>query len=251
MFGSKKDYNYDPHGLTDDRTRRAAPDAFEQEWEEVYRHPAEAPDAYEPVEEIDAAEDEGIFLDEQAIPLDQFPALRMAYEIFEPHDQPHSAQPDADLPEYVAESDGEDGLTQLIMRHAQLAEQEEAQAQEELLTQPAEYIPELFRAGAERPDTPETQPGDQQPDEEFTMESELLKQRQISGELFDYIDVINSDALDLIRQREQSKASQCSRPYDPYNMQFNNRYDNRESVLENTPEIELAPRFELKQTEEN
>lgn len=191
---------------------------------------------------------DGIGESGEIIDISQFPAFRMAFG----HDEPAEPRPEQPIEEYTAETDGEDGLSWLIRRYAELDEQEKASEETAAnLTENGEELPELFRSRpAAQHAAPDTQPQEPEQPEEFTMESEILKQRTISGELFEYIDTIESDANSRVRETVQVRAKAAARPYDPYNTQFNSKFDDSEDVLNNTPEIPLTPKYELKDDEE-
>jgi len=174
------------------------------------------------------------------IDVTQFPALRMAFG------RNDDEQRDVPMEEYTAESDGEDGLSQLIRRYAELDEREEKAAQT-AHKESGDDLPELFRQQSAEESIGEEQkpPEEEIPQEEFSMESETLKQQEISGELFDYIDTITSDTNSMIRQLDTGKISDPVVRYDPYNVSFNNKYDDTDEILSNTPEISLAPKYEL------
>lgn len=187
--------------------------------------------------------DRGIELDGGMIDVSDFPALRLVFDQEEVAVSPLPEEKPTELIEYTAQSDGEDGLSWLIRRYAELDEQEEAarQAETEETDEPGDEIPELFRVG-DRGEAVPLEEEEEEPDD-FTMEGELQKQRHISGELFEYISTIESDQAENKRQRERTSVR--IKKYDPYNMNFNNRFDDGTDELENTPEISIPQKYEF------
>lgn len=174
---------------------------------------------------------------DNSVDLSEFPALRMAIGAEEPE------EPEITMPETVYVSE-EERISDLVSYYAGL-DDEAAEESPELPDAPQEEIPELFRAAARGEDYP-VQQTEEEYREDFTMESELALQREISGELFDYIDTIRTSAEELIRDRDLDYARvKTGKEYDPYNLSFNNRYDDTEEVLRETPEISLLPKYKL------
>ncbi len=185
----------------------------------------------------------GIELDGGTIEFSQFPALRYAYGHQGAEQQPDTdVQPESkSLVEYLAESDGEDGLSWLIRRYAELDEQEEAQVQETEDAPQEEEVPALFAFQRDRKESADAEEVEEEQPDNFTMESELLLQQHISGELFEYISVLESDAAETKRQRTQSATK--VKHYDPYNLSFNNRFEAEETERKSAPEF---PSFQNK-----
>jgi len=185
-------------------------------------------------ERLSVGEPKPVCIEDDLLDIKSFPALRIAYGL----DDPESGQ--EPVFSHVEELDEEEIRQRLIQKYAEEAD-EQMSAQMEM---PAEDLPALFRiepkAEAEEGILLQEEP------EEFTMESEIAKQQEISGELFEYIGAIESDANALIRQREQDRAKERrTKAYDPYNAQFNSRYDDTDKVLEETPEIPIKPKYQM------
>ncbi len=228
---------------TDARVAANEPAQREQEWEEYvpsekqFASQNRAEDVHVPQDNVQENTHDSPMIDGEDGLLDiaSFPALRIAYGL----DTPESVR--VPVFEQEEELDEEERRQRLILKYAEEAdEQPESEASVQ-----AETLPALFRfePTVERDETEVPQENES---EEFTMESEIEKQREISGELFEYISAIESDARTLISQREQDrkKAGQ-PKAYDPYNANFNSRYDDTEQVLEETPEIPIKPKFQL------
>jgi len=182
-----------------------------------------------------------IEFDGSTVDLSDFPALRMA------QGEPEGTQLQEEMPEEHIEDTGEEGdLSALILKYAQM-DDEEGAAQIEQLPDIQEELPYLFRIEHKEENTEQScEDQSEEPSDEFTMESELALQKEISGELFEYIQTINSNAEELIRGREEKyRQSKESKVYDPYNLAFNSRYDDTEEVLDSTPEIPMAPKYKL------
>ncbi len=162
-----------------------------------------------------------------SVDISQFPALRLAFGQAEP-DEPDSS------PALPPEAEGTDPLDTLIRRYAALADEEEPSVPEEEFPaeQPApstEELPALFQ-GMDIPRP--AAPAEEAEAEELPMESLIQQHRDLSGELMDYIDTIKNEAASRSLQRESEQMTAKSKPYDPYNSRFNDRYGDSEESEE-------------------
>lgn len=186
-----------------------------------------------------AGDRESIRINDEDIAIGDFPALRMAFRTEQPAPEPEEA--DALAPENGASQD----MDELIRRYARMDEEEEPEQIDEEPVQ-EEELPDLFRAEQNSAGKFEEELETDEPRTVFTMESELQLQREISGELFEYIDSIKLEAEDLIRRRARDRVTaRQATAYDPYNLHFNNRYDDTEDILESTPEISMEPKYRM------
>jgi len=187
-----------------------------------------------------------IELDNEAVELIHFPALRMALGVdrYAAEEQEH-----AEVMETASADNGYE-ISELVMRYAQLDDGEEEPEPIEALTDGQEELPFLFRIkpGRENVEQMSEDETEQVVTDEFSMETELELQREISGELFDYIDEIHMTAEEIMRTggRDYERVAKDSM-YDPYNFSFNNRYDDTEEVLSSTPEISMEPKYKLEE----
>lgn len=171
-----------------------------------------------------------------------FPAIRRAFGYEE---QLYS---NIELQEGKENDSDEDTIGELIIRYAQI---EEGSAEGNASWDDRDQdLPCLFRMQndiSEQNNVSEDNDRNQETDiSDFSMDSELERQREISGELFDYIDSINAYAEEIISNREREFCKLNSpKEYDPYNLDFNNRYDDTEEVLSSTPEISMLPKYTL------
>lgn len=189
--------------------------------------------------EADDKDSDGI---NTAIDATAFPAIRLAYGL-DTDEQPEEKQAETD--EYItAVLDEDEWRMELINYYAGMDDEEPDETAPAISAE--DSLPELFRQQPVSDN--QRSAADEEEQTEFTMESELELQRTISGELFSYIDTIEQDSRSLIRQREMARAAAAQpKKLDPYNLNFNNRYDDLEEVLSNTPEISLKPKFEMEE----
>jgi len=205
------------------------------EWEEVTdeltekEHPISKPVVYS-----ESNSDNDLF------DLSAFPAMQMARRAID-HKQPENSTHIEE--EYFAEANGENELSQLVRRYADI-ENENKNSDPDLTDLPA-----LFRQGTKKNDRTNELPREEVPDtqaEDFVMATELEKQKEISGELFDFIDCIVSNTEQMSDKREQTiRESAKEIVVDPYNTTFNDRFDDTEEILNTTAEISLAPKYKM------
>ncbi len=175
--------------------------------------------------------------------LNDFPALRMVHGT-----GVESAEQTNDTPSEKVGTDAEYDMSELIMRYAAVEDSEEngQESAEEAVNDSGEELPSLFRLEYRQVTDGFTRETSDAQQEDFTMESELETQREISGELFEYIDTIRQNAVKVIREKSRkTDVSDMAKCYDPYNLSFNNQYDDTDEVLSNTPEIPMNPKYKL------
>lgn len=242
MF-SKNKLMSESGGLDNGLARHETDAQVAMEWEEVVlSEDVEYTEEMIEFTEPELEEEESLLdLDGGILDPNLFPALRMAFESKGMSQKPEQMD-DQELEEYIGESDGEDGLSSLILRYAELDEQDRVEEQAEHIDKD---LPLLFRTVEKEDEEFSIDPPPEET-EEFSMQSELQKQSVISGELFEYIDIIKNDAENLIRRREQERDIKgAKRQYDPYNMSFNSRLDDSDEVLEVTPEIPIPLKYDI------
>jgi|GEM_PF-1969967 len=185
------------------------------------------------------------------VDLSEFPAMRMAFGMHteaHEHSRPHAEEI---LSEDYYPDEPEDGLSPLIRRYAMLDEAIADTQPEQTAAEQEEDLPLLFaqRNPVEQEKPDENEEAETEDEEEaFSMESEAEKQRAISVELFDFIENIVTDTekqvsgIGIGKNKNEKKAR-----FDPYNTDFNDRFNDREEVLRSTPEISLKPKYSMDQ----
>lgn len=173
-----------------------------------------------------------------------FPALKQAYLTFGNIDidsePPESSPEDEEAPVKLSELP-EDERRRYIERLAE-PDDEEPEGADEAADGEEEPLPSLFTARIEA-EPKKNDDEDEDCDEEITVEGELEKQKELSTELFGYIDQLANETRQAVRRHSSGAEAAAEKKRDPYNLLFNSRYDDADSILDSIAEIPMPDSY--------